>query len=298
MTAYSVRDVSAALGLPSRTIYSLVRSGLVVPARGPRRQLRFSFQDILALKTAHGLMAAATSRRRITRAIAALRRQLPPELPLAGLRIRAIGDRVVVQEKTRTWDAESGQGVLSFEVTAKNARLHVIALDVPREAANEPRDEPSRNTPEPAQIDQWFADALSLEESAPPAARKRYEQIIAADATHASAYINCGRLLHEAHEWNEAERLYRMAIELCGGSTLLLFNLGVLLEDENRTEEAIAAYQQALQFDPDHGDSHYNLARIFEAAGRAHHAIRHFNRYRALTRKSGPSTRPRLPPKD
>jgi Tfp pilus assembly protein PilF len=58
----------------------------------------------------------------------------------------------------------------------------------------------------------------------------------------------------------------------------------VLLEDQDRRDEATGAYQQALQCDPDHSDSHHNLARIFEASGRVQHAIRHFNHYRRFTK--------------
>jgi tetratricopeptide (TPR) repeat protein len=54
----------------------------------------------------------------------------------------------------------------------------------------------------------------------------------------------------------------------------------VLLEDQGRSDAAIAAYHQALECDPDHGDSHHNLARLYEANGCVQHAIRHFNHYR------------------
>jgi tetratricopeptide (TPR) repeat protein len=228
--------------------------------------LQFSFQDILLLKTATGLIAAAIPRRRVTRAVASLRKRLPAELPLAGLRIRAVGDRVVVQSMDDTWDAESGQGVFAFDVTAGTAGIQVMEPTVP---------------PVPApDVDDWFAQALELEDSDSVAARQQYERIIAADKQHLEAYINCGRLFHETRDWKAAERLYREGIAACEACATLYFNLGVVLEDQDRADEAIAAYQQALQCDPDHGDSHHNLARLFEASGRVQHAIRHFNHYR------------------
>ena len=270
MSAYHVRDVAAALQMSHRTIYGLVRSGFVTPARGPRRQLQFSFQDILLLKTANGLVAAAIPRRRITRAVAALRRVLPPELPLAGLRIRALGDRVVAQSITHTWDAESGQGMFAFDITSRDGCIQVIDATEPVISSSP--------------IEKWFAEALSLEDSDALAARERYALIIAADNKHVEAHINCGRLLHLACDWNSAELLYRKGIAACDASATLFFNLGVLLEDQTRSDEAIAAYQQALQCDPDHSDSHHNLSRLFEASGRAQYAIRHFNNYRRLTK--------------
>jgi len=271
MSVYGVREVATALRMSSRKVYRLVRSGFVTPLRGPRRRLQFSFQDVLLLKTASGLIAAAIPQRQVTRAVAALRRQLPAELPVAGLRIRAVGHRVVVQSLGQTWDAESGQGLFAFDVTAGRASIRVIETAAP--AAPE------------SDIDSWFAEALSLEVSDKRAACERYRRIIAADDRHVEAYINCGRLLHEARDWKSAERLYRKAIVVCEVCAALFFNLGVLLEDLARFDEAIVEYQLALQCDPDHRDSHHNLARLFEASGRVQHAIRHFNHYRRLTKK-------------
>jgi tetratricopeptide (TPR) repeat protein len=266
MSVYDVREVATALRMSSRAVYGLVRSGFVAPARGPRRRLQFSFQDILLLKTASRLIAASIPRRKVTRAVAALRQRLPAELPLAGLRISAVGDRVAVQSIGHTWDAESGQGMFAFDVLARDGGIRVI------EAA-----EPAIAEPD---IDRWFAQALALEDTDGVAAQERYQSIIAADAQHVESYINCGRLLQVARDWQAAERMYRKGIAACEACATLYFNLGVLLEDQERRAEAIAAYQQALQCDPDHRDSHHNLARLFEASGRVQHAIRHFNHYR------------------
>ena len=270
MTVYDVREVATTLRMSSRAVYGLVRSGFVTPARDPRRRLQFSFQDILLLKTASRLIAASIPRRKETRAVAALRRRLPAELPLAGLRISAVGDRIAVQSIGRTWDAETGQGMFAFDVLAGDGGIRLI--------------EPSEPVKAEPDVDDWFARALSLENSDPVAAREQYLHIIAADDQHVESYINCGRLLHLAREWAAAELVYRNGIAACGTCATLFFNLAVLLEDRDRFDEAIAAYQQALQCEPDHRDSHHNLARLFEASGRVQHAIRHFNHYRRCSK--------------
>jgi DNA-binding transcriptional MerR regulator len=267
MSVYDVREVATALRCSSRAVYGLVRSGFVTPARGPRRRLQFSFQDILLLKTASRLIAASIPRRKVTRAVTALRRSLPSELPLAGLRISAVGDRVAVQSIGHTWDAESGQGLFAFDVLGGDGGIRLI--------------EPPAAVAAPAgDVEARFAEALALEDSNSATARDLYRKIMAADPQHLESYINCGRLLHIARDFAAAEQLYRQAIDTCGPSATLFFNLGVLLEDLGRSEAAIAAYHQALDCDPDHGDSHHNLARLYEANGRVQHAIRHFNHYR------------------
>jgi tetratricopeptide (TPR) repeat protein len=96
------------------------------------------------------------------------------------------------------------------------------------------------------------------------------------------AYINLGRLLHEAKRFAQAESLYREAIKRCGNDPMLLYNLGVLLDDLDRRLEAVAAYEAALQGDPGLADCHYNLALLCERLARPKDAIRHMARYRAL----------------
>ena len=57
MQSYSVRDVERLLRLSRSTIQGLIKGGFVKPTRGPRRQYRFSFQDLIVLRTARALDA-------------------------------------------------------------------------------------------------------------------------------------------------------------------------------------------------------------------------------------------------
>ena len=101
MPAYGVSDVERVLQMSRGTIRSLIKAGFVSPARGPRREYLFSFQDLIVLRTARALNAAKVPPRRITRSLKQLREHLPEQMPLSGLSIRAVGDRVVVQEGSR-----------------------------------------------------------------------------------------------------------------------------------------------------------------------------------------------------
>src|SRR2546428_7556865 len=114
MQQYGVREVEKLLRLPRSTIHSLVKAGFVSPARGPRNTFRFSFQDLIVLRTAQALAAARVPAKRITRSLRELRRHLPEDMPLSGLSIGAVGDRVVVKEGAGRWQADSGQYLLAF----------------------------------------------------------------------------------------------------------------------------------------------------------------------------------------
>jgi tetratricopeptide (TPR) repeat protein len=97
--------------------------------------------------------------------------------------------------------------------------------------------------------------------------------------------IDRGYALHQAGKLADAESVYRDALETWGPDALLLYNLGVLLEDLQRKSEALQAYQAALGAEPTMADCHYNLALLFEELGRGQEAIRHMAQYRRLVAK-------------
>src|SRR5262249_56311924 len=103
------------LGRRGGTIGALIAGGFVSPSRGPRRNWLFSFQDLIVLRTAQALSAANVSHRRITRSVKELRRHLPDSMPLSGLSICAVADRVGVRGGGRRWPGESGEYLLAFE---------------------------------------------------------------------------------------------------------------------------------------------------------------------------------------
>lgn len=267
MPQFGVRDVERLLGMPRSAILGLVRAGFVSPGRGPRREYRFSFQDLILLRTAGALARAKVPARRITRSLKALRRRLPENVPLSGLRIRAVGDRVIVAEGKSRWQADSGQLLLDLDVSVEGGELNVKAKELPGDAAED-----------------WFKRGAGLEGDNIEKARHAYERALALDPAHVAARINLGRLLHEAGDAPSAERIYRDGLERNVKDPLLFFNLGVLLADTGRLEEAIGAYRSALHEDPRFADCHYNLALAYEAAGNPRGAIRHMGEYRKLRR--------------
>jgi tetratricopeptide (TPR) repeat protein len=269
MHTYSVRDVERVLRLSRSTLRSLINAGFVKPSRGPRREYRFSFQDLIVLRAARALIDAKVSRRRITRALQDLRRHLPETMPLSGLSICAVGDRVVVRDGHQHFQVDDGQYVLGFDVSIEGGTLRMIE----RKQASTP----------PEADEDWFERALELEATDPKAAMTAYERAVEQDPSDVSAWTNWGRLLHEQGHLEDAERVYRRALEHCERDALLLFNFGVVLEDLGRIDDALNVYQSALEEDPTLADCHFNLARLYEAQGKQQHAIRHLGQYRRLT---------------
>ena len=268
MHQYGVREVEKLLRLPRSTIRALIEAGFVSPARGPRNAWLFSFQDLIVLRTAQALATAKVPRRRITKSVRELRRHLPESMPLSGLRICAVADRVVVRQGGSHWQADSGQYLLAFEGDPSQGTLSVAdRTQGPQQAQG---------------ASEWFDRALDLEAEDKAGAVYAYEQAIVADASLVDAHVNLGCLLHETGKLAAAERAYRDGIAACGDDPALHFNLGVLLEDMERKEEALGAYRRSLLADPGQADCHYNLALLYENLKQPKEAIRHMAQYRRI----------------
>ena len=270
MHPYGVTDVEKLLRLPRSTIRALIKAGFVAPARGPRNTWRFSFQDLIVLRTAQALAAAKIPAQRITRALKALRRQLPDSMPLSGLSIGAVGSQVVVRDGAAQRRVDSGQYLLAFEGNPESGVLSVVERPQPPRAAD------TRN---------WYEQALALEGDDADGAIRAYEKAIEAEPARLDARINLGRLLHEAGKLPRAERAYRDALAACGADSTLLYNFAVLLEDMNRRTDAMETYKAALRVDPSLSDAHYNLALLYEKLKRPRDALRHMAQYRRLANR-------------
>lgn len=263
---FSVRKVQALLGLPAHVVSGLVEAGFVTPLRaGPGRAWRFSFQDVVLLRTAHRLRSAHVPPRKVLRALARLKAGLPETLPLSGVRLGALARNVVVHEGALQWEAESGQLLMDFDSAPAPADVQPLPTDAHDEV-------------------DWFAHAVALEAGDTAAAERAYRSAIAADARHTHAYLNLSALLCEQGRCDDAVALLAEALQSLPGDAQLHFNHGIALEDQQRLDEAVAAYERALALQPDLADAHFNLARLHQHEGRPHRALRHLREYQRLAR--------------
>jgi tetratricopeptide (TPR) repeat protein len=282
MQEFDAKDLKRLFGISASHVRSLIRAGHISPAKkaGKSGKLAYSFQDLIVLRTLGSLRAAKIPTKRINRTLRDIRSSLPGELPLSGLSIAAVGDRIVVREGRSLRESETGQYTLALEVIDQDGALLMIDKRSAADTQAAPR---ARAGPTPAQdAAAHFERAMDLEESDETAARAAYEACLALDARHVEARVNLGRLLHLQGRLREAEQIYR-GIDTT--EALLSFNLAVLLEDLEREGEAAAAYREALAQDPGLADAHFNLARLYEQTGDPKHALRHLLAYRRLTQE-------------
>jgi tetratricopeptide (TPR) repeat protein len=234
MHEYGVSDVERLLRLPRSTIRALIAAGFVSPARGPRNTWRFSFQDLIVLRTAQALADAKVPQRRITRSVRELRRHLPEAMPLSGLSICAVADRVVVKEGGSRWQAESGQYLLAFEGDPADGSLSVIER---RETVSAPA------------LAEDFSErinrGLALHEAGRLTEAERvYRELITLGGNDPVLFYNLGVLLEDMDRKPEAVGAYQAALRGNPDLADCHYNLALLCETLGKPRDAIRHMSQ------------------------------------------------------
>jgi DNA-binding transcriptional MerR regulator len=272
MESFTTRDVARLLGLSETQVRSQARAGFLTPERGPRNGYRFSFQDLVLLRTARELAQARVPPHRIRTTLCDLARQLPTGRSLTEVRITADGDGLLVHDGGSAWNPESGQLQIDFAAELKTAGCRTAR---PFEPGLLPSCQPA---------DAWelFELALELEATDPAAAYRAYTEALVLDPDLPDAHVNLGRLLQLAGRTDEAIEHYQSSIQAGSHDPTAAFNLGTALEELGRWRDALGAYAQAVEMDSRFADAHFNLARLCDQLGLRAEAIRHLRAYKRL----------------
>jgi tetratricopeptide (TPR) repeat protein len=271
---FRTADAARVLGVSPHRVRAMVRAGWCRPSRAGRAYA-FHFQDLVLLRTAHGLAQARVPARRVKRALAELLRQLPHDRPLSGIRISAQGGRVVVRDRDTVWQPESGQFLLDFsvdELARRTAAPPAVSRSAPPATAAA------------ASAADWFDYAVDAEDRDVEEARNAYQRALELDPDLGDAYVNLGRLAHEAGDAATAVRCYHQALARDEVDPVTHYNLALALEDLERNDDAVCHYQRAVALNPSFADAHYNLSQLLARIGRKDDAVRHMVRYRQLVR--------------
>jgi tetratricopeptide (TPR) repeat protein len=270
---YSTREVARLLSLTPRRVRHFVYSGFVSPKRAKGRAYRFSFQDVVLLRTAKGLLEKGVAAGRIRKGLRRLAEQLPEGRPLTAVQIWIRGGEIAVRCGSEAWLPGSGQLLLNFGLAELAGKVEVLR----------PANSTEPEEPETHRAEDWYRLGCELEGSLPREAVEAYEQALRRDPGHIDALLNLGRLHHEMRRYPEAEACFGRVLRAHPGHATAAYNLGVVLEDVKREEEAESAYRLALRLNPELREAHFNLARLLERRGDKSAALQHLQAYRRLT---------------
>jgi tetratricopeptide (TPR) repeat protein len=266
--SYSLRELQSLLGVSRRVLTGLIGLGFVTPSRGRRNELRFSFRDVVLLRTAFKLQSAKIPSRRILQALARIKDEVPNEAPLSGIRITAIGDSVAVISGAAQWDAVSGQLLLDFEVAG--VKGDVVFMD----------SAPANHSSREKQAEDWYALAEQLQETDAVGAERAYRKAIElSPEPHFHAYNNLGALLAaDESRCSHALNVFEEALKHFADAELLHFNYAVLLEQSQRLEEAARSYLRCVEINAENDEAAFNRAVILEQLGRLEEAAQAYIR--------------------
>jgi tetratricopeptide (TPR) repeat protein len=268
----TVGKLQSMLGVSRRVLSGLISDGFVTPLRGPRNELRFTFQDVVVLRTAFQLRSTKISSRKILDALARLKAELPGELPLSGIRVTSVGNTIAVRAGPSQWDANTGQFLLDFEVA--EVKGDVVFLD------SRPQEKDAAH-----QADEWYTLAEQLADTDIKRAEHAYRMAIeVSPEPFYPAYVDLGALLcNDESRCEDALQIFEQALAHFPHDEVLHFNKGVALENAGRLDDAEHSYARCLELNPSYANAHHNLGLLRGKRGDKQGLVRHLSAYRRLS---------------
>ncbi|AUX32716.1 MULTISPECIES: tetratricopeptide repeat protein [Sorangium] len=112
------------------------------------------------------------------------------------------------------------------------------------------------------QASQLDEDPATMDE-----AEALYRRALEIDPWLAIAYTNLGNICFRRNAEEQAEALYLKALELDAAQPEAQYNLGYVMLERGRAAEAIRYFRGAIESDPRFADAYYNLAMAYEQIG-------------------------------
>ena len=321
---YSIKDVAKIFDLQVPRLRYWAQTGFVGPSVRQGGRVYYTFQDLIGVRTAKGLLDAGLSMQRVRRNLESLRALLPDVAqPASKMRICSDGETVVAVDSGVAFEPATGQVVMSFEIDSLSDDVAdllalptpTLGVEVPADALNEAAEAAeaawneieglveSKGELSPAALEtssdsaeagaptttayQSFVEACAAEDEGEGArAEQLYRHAIARQPSLAAAHTNLGNLLYRRGDLAGARAAYERALEYEPTQPEARFDLGNLLEDMGETERAISELRRVCWTNPDFADAHYNLGLMLARVGGTAQARKHLQRYLELDETS------------
>ena len=267
---YTVTEVARLFGFKPARLRYWHRSGVLAPSVRVEGRNYYSFQDLVGVRAAKGLLEQGVPLRQMRRTVESLREAFPKTAqPLSELRVVADGRTVLVQDEAGAYEPTTGQAVLDF-------RIDGLTSDVVR-LLHFDHDDRARAYEHYLEGCRFDEDEQTFDE-----AEQAYKKALSLDPTLSNALTNLGNLEYRRQRLEAAERYYRQALESDPEQPEALYNLGFLCFERDEVDQAIQLFREALRSDPSFADAHFNLAMALEERGERADAQPHWREYLTL----------------
>ena len=95
---------------------------------------------------------------------------------------------------------------------------------------------------------------------------------------YAKAFYNMGIVLQKQNKLEEAIEAYNKALVSKPDYANAYYNMGIALQQKNKLEEAIEVYNKALAIKPNNANTYYNMGNALKDQGKLEEAIEAFNK--------------------
>jgi tetratricopeptide (TPR) repeat protein len=276
---YTSKDVASIIGISESRVRYWAQTGVVGPSERANGRSVYNFGDLVSVKAAKQLLDGGVTLQRARKNLEALRAQLGDDRPLARLRVRSDGERVVVSsDDGATFEPLTGQLVLDFDVGELHGQLAALATATATASATATL--PSTRA-ESAWA--WFVEGGECEaRGEDERALIAYSKALEGDPALAAAHTNVGNLCYRRGERGEARAAYETALALDPEQPEARYNLGNLLDDVGEHESARMEWYRVAGACPEFAAAHYNLAVACTRDGDLEAARLHLRRYLSL----------------
>lgn len=294
---YSVKDTAKIFAQTESRLRYWMQSGFLWPSVRRGGQYFYTFDDLIAVRTAVELLNSGLTVQKVRKALVELRKELPDGVqPTAKLRVCSDGRNVVVIEDDVAYEAESKQVVMAFALSSIHTQIADVLPLRPKNQEDAPAAAPNvalvsnQQGQEKPTAYQLFLHAAAAESSGDVKAAESYlRECLKLESSMAAAHTNLGNLLHLKSDLEGAKEHYDQALLLEPNQPEARFNLGNILEEMGKSELAIAEYRHVCSRTPNFADAHYNLGVLLtEVGGKAHRtqASEHLSEYLRLDQES------------
>ncbi|MEM7164808.1 MAG: tetratricopeptide repeat protein [Planctomycetota bacterium] len=274
-TLYTIPELSRLLGVSGHRIRTWIRRGLLSPTENRGGIDYFDFEQVAIGRMLQGLVRSGARPEELQRRLGRLQQWLTADAETEAGDSIVTDDSGALRVRLEDGSVADDEGQLQFDFAPrKSARITQVQPHAPAHRQMHPF-HAAGCSDEP-----WFTTGSSYEErGALEEAERAYRRALETEGPRPEILFNLGNVLYNLDRTADAAQCFLSAVELDAGYVDAWGNLGIALTDLGQGPEALAAYHEALTLNPDHADTHYNLAETLYQMGRIRQAREHWRIY-------------------